>query len=243
MKTPPKDQVIIGVQPIRELLNFAPERLVRVFTVPNKKSDLLNELSKKKIPISFVKKDALNKMVGTESHQMLVGQIKARKIFSLHEFLESVGDTCFVLILDQIFDPQNFGAIIRSTECLGASGVIWSKNRGGELSPVATKASSGASEIVPLVRVSNLSTTAQALKKEGFEVLAAQISESAKSAFTYEFAPKTALILGSEGEGIQPLLQRQCDHSLFIPMRGQISSLNVAQATTALLILWSKQSF
>lgn len=243
MKIPSKDQLIIGQQSIRELLKYAPEKFIRVFTVPNKKSEVLDEVSQNNIPISFVKKEALTKMAGTESHQMLVAQIKSRKFLSLQEFVKSSKETSLALILDQIFDPQNFGAIIRCAECLGASCVIWSKNRGAELTPVVAKTSSGASEIIPLVRVSNLSTTAQTLKKEGFEIVAAQMSEDAKSAFDFQFAPKTALIMGSEGEGIQPLLSKQCDHSLYIPMRGQINSLNVAQATTALLTLWGKQTF
>jgi len=178
-------------------------------------------------------------MAGTDSHQMLVAQIRSRNYLNLANFLQKPRETALILILDQVFDPQNFGAIIRSAECLGASAVLWSKNRGAELTPVAAKASSGASEIIPLIRVSNLATSVDQLKKEGYEVIAAQVAPDAESVYSFNFAPLTALIVGSEGEGIQPLLKKKADRSIFIPMKGQISSLNVAQATATLLALWN----
>lgn len=236
---PSKDQLLMGIQPIRELLSHAPEKIIKVYTIESKRSDLLDHIQKAKIPIHFVSREHLNKMVGSDSHQMVIAQIKQRRLYELKEFLKEVGDHALILILDQIFDPQNFGAIIRSAECLGASAVLWSKNRGAELTAVAAKASSGASELIPLIRISNLATAVEQLKKADFEILGAQLAPDAESVYSFNFSPKTALILGSEGEGIQPLLQKKVDRSIFIPMKGKITSLNVAQATTALLALWN----
>jgi len=240
LKLPPKDQMIIGVQPIRELLRLHPQRILRVYTGEHKQSELLNSLVKHNIPITFVKKDQLTKMAGTESHQMLLAQITPRDYFTVQRYLERAKTPSLLLIMDQIFDPQNFGAILRCAECFGASAVLWSKNRGTELTPTAAKASSGASELLPLIRISNLATAVDQLKTEGFEIVAAQMTDQAESSYDFTFAPKTALIMGSEGEGIQPLLQKKACRSIFIPMAGHIRSLNVAQATAVLLALWNR---
>jgi 23S rRNA (guanosine2251-2'-O)-methyltransferase len=237
-RLPPKDQMIMGVHAIQELLRHAPEKLLRVYTSSSKKSEILAECEKRKIPISIVSLDQLTKMAGSDSHQSLVAHIKGRTFLDVPQFLENIeGKDAFVLMLDQIFDPQNFGALIRSAECLGASAVAWSKNRGSDLTPVAAKASCGASELLPLIRISNLATAALQFKEGGFEVVAALLDPASESAFQFRYAPRTLLIVGSEGEGIQPLLRKKADRSIYLPMAGKIESLNVAQATAALLAL------
>ncbi|HSX10589.1 MAG TPA: 23S rRNA (guanosine(2251)-2'-O)-methyltransferase RlmB [Chlamydiales bacterium] len=237
-----KDQLIMGTHAIREVIRYAPDKLLRIYTVQSKKSELLAECEKRRIPISIVSADQLTKMVGSDSHQLLVAHIKDRTYLDVSAFLERDEEKAFVLMLDQIFDPQNFGALIRSAECFGASAVAWSKNRGADLTPVAAKSSCGASEIMPLIRISNLATAVDQFKDEGFEVVAALLDPSSESAFTFTYAPKTVLIVGSEGEGIQPLLRKKADRSIYLPMAGKIESLNVAQATAALLALRAKQT-
>lgn len=231
--------LIMGVHAIRELLTHAPERLLRLFTSRKSHPDILKACEKQNIPISFVSEQELSKMVDSDSHQSLVAQVKPRHFLDVKEFLQHIADkeTVFILMLDQIFDPQNFGAILRSAECFGVDGVIWSKNRGADLTPVVAKASSGASELLPLIRVSNLADSIDKFQKEGFEVVTALLDPTSQSAFQFTFAPKTVLIVGSEGEGIQPLLQKKADRSIYIPMQGKIQSLNVAQATAVLLSL------
>lgn len=231
--------LIMGVHAIRELLTHAPERLLRLFTSRKSHPDILKACEKQNIPISFVSEQELSKMVDSDSHQSLVAQVKPRHFLDVKEFLQHIADkeTAFILMLDQIFDPQNFGAILRSAECFGVDGVIWSKNRGADLTPVVAKASSGASELLPLIRVSNLADSIDKFQKEGFEVVTALLDPTSQSAFQFTFAPKTVLIVGSEGEGIQPLLQKKADRSIYIPMQGKIQSLNVAQATAVLLSL------
>ncbi len=230
----------MGVHPIEELLRYAPDKIVRIFTLASKKSELITQCEKRKIPISYVSTDQLNKMVDSDSHQLLVAQIKPRDYLELKEFLKEEPEHSLVLMLDQIFDPQNFGALIRSAECFGASAVVWSKNRGADLTPVAAKSSCGASELLPLIRVSNLATAVEQFQEAGYEVVASLLNPKSEPAYRFQFAPKTLLIMGSEGEGIQPLLQKKADRSIYLPMRGKISSLNVAQATAALLALWGR---
>lgn len=234
--------LVIGSHAIKELLKYAPDRLIRLFTVRSKESEIIAECEKKRIPISYTSAEELNKMAGTDSHQSLVAQIKQREYADLKQFLQKDRDHSFVLMLDQIFDPQNFGAIIRSAECFGADAVVWSKNRGSDITPIVTKASCGASELIPLIRISNLAETAEQFKKAGYEIVASLLEPTSESAFEFTFAPRTVLIMGSEGEGIQPLLQKKADRSIYLPMSGKIQSLNVAQATAALLALQKLKS-
>lgn len=230
------------MHPIEELLTHAPEKLIKIYTTKGKKSAILDKAQKKNIPVHFVSKDQLTEWSKSESHQLFLAHIRSRNFLKLDQFIDQAEEPSLILILDRIFDPQNLGAIIRSAECFGASAVLWSKNRGSDLSPVAAKTSSGASELLPLVRVSNLAHSLKELKEGGFEIVAAQVVKGAEPAYQFHFAPKTALILGSEGEGIQPLLQKLADRSIYLPMKGKISSLNVAQATTSFLVLWQNQS-
>lgn len=241
-KWPPKDQMVIGIHAIQELLLHAPDRLIRIFTLPpqgNRKSELLKECEAKQIPIIFAREDELTAMSGSDSHQSFVAHIKGRQFLDVKEFIEKTEDkkSVFVLMLDQIFDPQNFGALIRSAECLGADAVAWSKNRGSDLTPTVAKTSCGASELLPLIRISNLADGVEQFKKGGFEIVASLLDPASENAFDFTYAPKTVLIVGSEGEGIQPLLRKKADRSIYIPMKGKIQSLNVAQATAVLLAL------
>ncbi len=240
-RLPPKDQLIMGVHALEELLRHAPEKILKVYSTPSKKSPLLQKVKEKGIPLLLVPETTLTKMAGSDSHQMLVAHIKGRTFIDAKTFLETAPEHSLVLMLDQIFDPQNFGALLRSAECFGASAVAWSKNRGSDLTPVAAKASSGASELIPLIRISNLATAVDQFKEEGFEVVAALLDPKAESAYTFQFAERTLLIVGSEGEGIQPLLQKKADRSIYLPMAGKVASLNVAQATSAILALFKKQ--
>ncbi len=241
-RLPPKDQLIMGLHAIQELLKHAPTRLLKVYTsIPQgrqeRKNTLFQECEKRKIPIQIVSSEQLTKMTGSDSHQSFAAHIQGRRYWTAKEFLEATQDqdSVFVLMLDEIHDPQNFGAILRSAECFGVNAVAWSKNRGCDLTPSVAKASCDASEIIPLLRVSNLAETVDRFKEEGFEIIASVANPDAKPLFSHICAKKTLLIMGSEGEGIQPLLQKKADRLVYIPLSGKIQSLNVAQAAAILL--------
>lgn len=239
-RLPPKDQLIMGIHALREVLLHAPKRLLRIFAEKRsegRKSEILKLCEERGIPITYTTFDALTHMAGSDSHQSFVAHVKGREFFDTAEFLKKMEDRerAFVLMLDQIFDPQNFGSILRIAECFGADGVVWSKNRGADLTPASAKASCGASELLPLIRIANLAEAVSHFQKAGFEAVATLLDETAQSALDFEFAPKTLLIVGSEGEGIQPLIRKRADRSIYIPVAGKIASLNVAAATAALL--------
>jgi 23S rRNA (guanosine2251-2'-O)-methyltransferase len=239
--TPPKDQLIMGLHSLTELLRHEPHRLLRVYTcaksVKERKSEILKDCEKNHIQIDEVSEDQLTKICGSDSHQSFAAQVKGRKFLDIKDFLEGISSqkSSLILLCDQIFDPQNFGALMRCAECFGADGIVWSKNRGTDLTPVVAKSSCGASEWLSLVRVSNLAETISLFQKEGFEVVAAAFELGSKNAFDFPFALKTVIVVGSEGEGVQPLILKKADHLLHIPMSGKIQSLNVAQAASSLL--------
>jgi len=235
--------LIMGIHAITEVLLYAPHRFIRVLTAMPKaegrKSELIELCMKKNIPVAIASFDALTKMAGSDSHQSFVAEIKDREFLALKDFL--LQEHSLVLMLDQIFDPQNFGALLRSAECFGADAAIFSKNRGSDLSPVVAKASCGASELLTLIRVANLAEAVSQFQEAGFEAVAALLNPQAKSLSQFHFPQKTLLIVGSEGEGIQPLIQKRANHAVYIPMQGKIQSLNVAQATATLLYAYTAQ--
>jgi 23S rRNA (guanosine2251-2'-O)-methyltransferase len=234
----------MGKNTILEVLRKEPKRIKKVYTSENNANDpLYQELSKKKIPIEHVNKQELFQLVNSTSHQSFIAELKNREFQDIHEFLQNSEEksTCFVLMLDSIFDPHNFGAILRSAECFGIDGVIFSKNRGADLTPVVSKVSSGASELVPLLKVSNLAESMKLFQEEGFSVISADVGEGSLSIYEFDFPEKSLLILGSEGEGVQPLLKKKSDYIVKIPMHGLIDSLNVSQAASVFLYSYRSQ--
>lgn len=237
-------QWIMGKNCIFEVLKKTPERIVEVYTAQKSKGDdLYAALLEHRIPIKEVSKHDLTRMVSSESHQSYVAVVKQRKEPDLRGFLEHSREKkrSVVVLLDSIYDPQNLGAIIRACECFGVDLVVFSKNRGADITPAATKTSAGATELVPILKVSNLVETLKAFQKEDFWAVAAEARPHAQSLYTFEFPKKTVLILGSEGTGIQPLLSKTCDFYLSIPMLGHIDSLNVSQAAAVMLSSYQRQ--
>ena len=234
----------MGRNCITEVLKSSPKRLVEVYTSQKPHGDLLyTELKKNKVAIKHVTKKELSQMVQSESHQSYIAAVKERGQPDINSFLEKSydRDNSIVLMLDSIYDPQNLGAIIRSGECFGVDLVIYSKNRGADITPVTTKTSAGATELVPIVKVSNLTETMKRFQKEGFCAVCADAGEGSQSLYDMQFPEKTLLILGSEGKGVQPLLLKKCNLHVNIPMLGKIDSLNVSQAAAVFLNSYRQQ--
>lgn len=233
---------IMGRNCISELLKSAPERIVEVYTCMRDPDDALyRQLERAGIKINHMHKQDLAKLVDSDSHQSFVAAVKEGASVEIKQFLKQDRDHSLVLMLDSIFDPQNLGALLRAAECYGVDLVLFSKNRGAEVTPVATKASVGASELVPIAKVSNLADTVKAFQKAGYWAVTADGGEQAESLYSFSFPEKTLLIMGSEGKGVQPLLKKNCDFLVKIPMLGQIDSLNVSQATAVFLDGYSRQ--
>ena len=231
-------QLIMGRNCISEVLAHAKERIIEVYTSQQSKGDTLYDaLLKNGIRVKQVSKGDLSQMTASESHQSYVAALKEREDPNLREFLEDAKqkERSVVLLLDSIYDPQNLGAIIRAAECFGVDLVVFSKNRGADITPVATKTSVGATELVPILKISNLVEMLKTFQKEEYWAVACEAREHSQPLSTFEFPKKMVLVLGSEGKGIQPLLSKTCDFYLSIPMLGKIDSLNVSQAVAVIL--------
>jgi 23S rRNA (guanosine2251-2'-O)-methyltransferase len=139
-----------------------------------------------------------------------------------------------VVLLDSVTDPQNLGSIIRTAHCCGANGVIIPENRAASVTASVAKASAGAFQYLPVAMVVNLVRTIEYLKERGFWIYGAD-AEAQSDIRTPDYERHIALVMGSEGRGIRPLIRKKCDFLISIPMRGQVASLNVSVAAGVIL--------
>ncbi len=234
-------RIIMGKHPIRMVLKKNAKNLKEVFT-SKKEDEFTVELKSKGICVTVVSKKRLSTLANSDSHQGFLAKVSVSNIATCREFLDNSRKKSLVVMCDSIQDPQNFGSIIRACECFGVSGIIYSKNRNVGITPVVTKASVGGSELVNLIPVSNLHSSLLDFKEKGFCVIASCISKNAQDLYSVQMPEKTLIILGAEGAGISPILKKNSDLQVFIPMLGLIDSLNVSQATSLFLSKWREQN-
>ena len=179
----------------------------------------------------------LDQMSTTHSHQGVIALVAARSYFSVEDILEeaaSRGETPLIVICDELSDPHNLGAILRTAECAGAHGVIIPKRRSVGLTAVVAKASAGAVEYMKVARVTNISATIEELKKQGVWIFGTA-AEGSIPMYQADLTGPTAIVIGSEGDGMSRLVREKCDVTVYIPMKGKISSLNASAAASILL--------
>ncbi len=188
------------------------------------------------VVIKDVSSAKLDAICGGMSHQGVAAMAAAHEYAGVSDMLRTAkerGEPPFLVICDDINDPHNLGAIIRTAECCGAHGVIIPKRGAVGLTAAVDKAASGALEYVPVARVSNLAATVEELKKEGVWVYGTDMD--GQPFYETDFSGGAAVIIGSEGKGISRLLREKCDVVVSIPMRGHITSLNASVAAGIVL--------
>lgn len=179
----------------------------------------------------------LDFMSQTHAHQGVVALAAVREYCEIADILAIAADrneAPFVIVCDEISDPHNLGAIIRSAECVGAHGVIIPKRRSVGLTAVVGKASAGALEYLPVARVSNLVSTIRDLQKAGVWVFGTA-ADGDTGLYAADLKGPAAIVIGNEGEGMSRLVSEACDFKVSIPMHGRISSLNASNAAAILL--------
>lgn len=172
------------------------------------------------------------KKYGSFAHQGIIGHFSPKEALEINDLIQQAFQTTLsptLVLLDEIQDPQNLGAVIRSAEALGVQGVILPERRSAPITETAVKCSAGAIEILPAARVANLVQTVDVLKKAGFWAVGAD-STGETPCHELQFDFPTALIIGGERKGIRPLLRKKCDFTVRIPMEGKLNSLNAAAA-------------
>ena len=178
----------------------------------------------------------LDKLCGGSNHQGVAAWAAAHEYSSIEDILnnaESKGEQTFVIICDEIEDPHNLGAIIRTADACGAHGIIIPKRRGVSLTYAVGKVSAGAVEYVPVAKVPNLASTIDELKEKGFWVYGADMNGTRWD--QQDYSGSVALVIGSEGKGISRLVREKCDFIVSLPMKGKINSLNASVAAGILM--------
>ena len=193
------------------------------------------EARKQDAIINFVKKERLDQMSVTGHHQGVIAAASAYTYGSVEDILEAArekGEDPFIFLLDNIEDPHNLGAIIRTANLAGAHGVIIPKRRACGLTAAVARASAGALNYTPVAKVTNLAAAIEELKKEGLWFVCAQMG--GESMYRLKLTGPIGLVIGNEGDGVGRLVQEKCDFTASIPMRGNIDSLNASVAAGVL---------
>ncbi|WP_342189866.1 23S rRNA (guanosine(2251)-2'-O)-methyltransferase RlmB [Spiroplasma endosymbiont of Dilophus febrilis] len=226
---------IYGKNPLKQLLADDRQRIEKVFILPQEKV-IIEQLKQANISYVISNKKQLLLLVKHSKHQGIVCLIKEYVYSSLEGVLQKIKTKKYplILILDQIEDPRNFGAILRSCDAVNVDAVIILKQRQVELNATVAKTSVGAINYVPVVKVTNLSNTLTTLKENGFWIVASALNTEINY-YNVDYKKPIALIVGNEGKGVSQKLLNNSDYIVKVPMQGHINSLNVAVASALLL--------
>ena len=229
-------QIIYGINPVMEALKDDRGNIEKVICTRGRNGErlrkILNLVTEKGIPVEVKDRTYIDRLAGNKSHQGIIGLCKTFHYASVDEVVahrHELFKNDLILILDGITDPQNLGSLIRTAHCCGANGVIIPEKRAATITGAVMKASAGAAQYTPIVRVVNLSRTIECLKKKGFWIYGAD-AHYGREIWTHNFDGHIGLVMGSEGEGIRPIIRKSCDFLVSIPLMGNVDSLNVSVA-------------
>ncbi len=191
---------------------------------------LIEECRKLGIPVRFMQRAELDDMAGQVGHQGVVAVTSAKQYNDLNDVIEAKrGRYSLVVVLDGVEDPHNLGAILRTADAAGANGVVIPERRSASVTGTVTKASAGASEHLPIAKVTNIARTVEELKEAN--VWTVGLDERGSQTYdSIDYNMDCALVLGGEGKGLHDLVKKKCDFLVSIPMLGKVPSLNVSVA-------------
>ena len=234
-----KNTQIYGIRAIIEAVN-AKEEIAKVFIQKGLKGDLIKELEgllrRNEISVSYVPPEKLNRLTKS-NHQGAVANISPISFFTIEDLVEQVQlkeEPAMFLLLDQLSDVRNFGAIIRTAECSGVDGIIIQKKGAAPVTADTVKTSAGAAFKVPIAKVDHLKDAVFYLQASGIEVVAAT-EKTNTSIYDVSFKKDIAIVMGSEDRGVSPSILKAADYSAKLPMLGEIGSLNVSVACALFL--------
>ena len=235
-----KNDIIEGRNAVIEALRVG-RSIDKIFIAKGETDKTLGHIASKAREAGIVVVDAdrrkLDNMSVTHSHQGVIALVGVNEYCSVEDILavaEKKGEAPFVIVCDEVSDPRNLGAIIRSAECAGAHGVIIPKRRSAGLTAIVGKASAGAAEHMAIARVPNIPAVLKELKDKGLWVYGAAAGGS-NGLWGTDFTGAMALVIGSEGDGIGMLVRENCDFIVNIPMVGKINSLNASAAASVIM--------
>ena len=231
-------EVVAGRNPVTEALS-GDRDVERVFIADGAEgsvSKIVAIAREQGVIVDFVPKEKIDAMAPGVKHQGVVAKVSEYSYADMDEVFERAeasGEDPFIVILDEVTDPHNLGAIIRTAECAGAHGVIIPKRRAASLTQTVALSAAGAIESMPVVQVTNLARTIEELKEKGIWVGAADMD--GETYYNANLTGPIAIVIGNEGKGVGRLVKEKCDFVLSIPMYGKINSLNASNAAAILM--------
>ena len=230
---------IFGRNPVMEALK-SNRTINKIWLAKGEQKGSVREIvalaKEKRIAVQMVERSKLDKMFPHENHQGVAASVASADYVAWQDIVDAArqkGEDPLLVILDELEDPHNLGAILRSVDAVGAHGVIIPKRRAVPLTDGVAKASAGAIEHVPVARVSNLVQVIEELKKQGIWIAGADLH--GEYMHKQDLTGPLAIVVGSEGKGLCKLVRESCDYVVSIPMQGKINSLNASVATGVLL--------
>lgn len=232
------ENLLVGRNPVIEALR-AGRDVERIYMAEGAGGSIsvIRALAKDQgVSISMVDRFKLDHMAPGEKHQGVIAEVPAYRYSQMEDIFcraQEMEEDPFIVILDEITDPHNVGAIIRSAECMGAHGIIIPNRRACGLTSTVAKSAAGAIEQIPVVRVTNIGHTIQELQSRGIWVAACDMDGEAY--YRASLSGAIAIVIGNEGRGIGKLVKEKCDFTVSIPMKGKINSLNASNAAAIVM--------
>lgn len=212
-----------------------PSSIEKVFVLQGlKDAKLLKSIQQLNLSCEFCSRSKLDKIAQTTHHNGIACKVSEIETYSIDALLQKAKKPGLFVCLDGVQDPHNVGAILRTCDCAGVDGLIMTKHNSCGLTPTVVKASTGAAYTIPVAVVTNLSMTLKKLKEAGYWVVGTDMKD-AREYREGMYDINTVLVIGSEGKGISPLVKKQCDYMVYLPMVGSITSLNASVACAILL--------
>ena len=236
-----KASKLYGLHSVQAALDYSPKKISKAWIDAQRQDKRLNQVIEALLDLGIesekVERKKLDKLAEGNNHQGIVIEVEMPAELSENELkaaVENLEATALFLVLDNVQDPHNLGACLRTADATGVHGVIITKDNATGITPTVCKVASGAAETVPVYQVTNLSRTLRWLKEQGVWVMGAA-GEATQTAYQVDFNVPLALVVGAEGKGMRRLTREQCDVLLKLPMQGQVESLNLSVATGVLL--------
>jgi len=238
---------IFGIHAVQAALDYSADKINKVW-IDRQRQDkkhlaFIEQIQRLSITFEKTDRKRLDKMADGKNHQGIVAEVEIPSVHSENELkhrVKALSETAFFLILDQVQDPHNLGACLRTADAAGVHGIIITKDNSSGITPVVCKVASGAAETVPVYQVTNLARTCRWLKEQNIWLMGAT-GDTEQSVFSADLTIPLALIMGTEGTGMRRLTQQQCDFLVKIPMLGQVESLNVSVAAGIMMYEVVKQ--
>ncbi len=231
-----KTEILYGINPVFEALKADRRKIVEIYIAENKTSGRIAKVVKlaesKNIPVKKVNTEQLKSIAGASQHQGISAKAKPYIMAGLTDIIGSEPknvDRRFLLMLDNMLDPRNLGAIIRTALGVGIDGIIIPKDRSAMPTPAVSRTSAGAIEHVCLIRVTNMVDTIRILKQQGVWIVGLD-KGAEKTVYSSDLTGSIAIVIGGEEKGIRPLVKKNCDFLVSIPQMGQVNSLNASVA-------------